>query len=77
MATANSTDISPWGLGLTAVGLLVVGGALMASVAGSVAIYQTALVGGSGVSNETIVLVVGGMTTGTVLTTIGLLLLAA
>lgn len=76
MATANANDLSSWGLGLTAVGLLVVGGALMASVAGSLAIYQTTLVGG-GVSNETIALVVGGMAGGTILTTIGLLLLAA
>lgn len=68
--------MSLWGLGLTAIGLLVVGGALMASVAGSLAIYQTTMVGGSGVSNETIALVGGGMAGGTLLTTIGLLLLA-
>jgi hypothetical protein len=68
--------MSPWGLGLTAVGLLVGGGALLASVAGSLAIYQTTMVGGSGVSNDTIALVVGGMAGGTLLTTIGLLLLA-
>lgn len=68
--------MSPWGLGLTAVGLLVGGGALLASVAGSLAIYQTTMVGGSGVSNDTIALLVGGMAGGTLLTTIGLLLLA-